>query len=92
MDNLRVHHSKYFKSWLENKRKKIEVFYLPSYSPELNPDERLNRDLKTNFYVDNSIKNNSDFRKKVISFLRKIQKKPERIKKYFISKFVRYAA
>lgn len=25
---------------------KIEVFYLPSYSSELNPDERLNADLK----------------------------------------------
>jgi len=49
LDNLRVHHSKHFRSWLENKKEKIEVFYLPSYAPELNPDERLNRDLKMNF-------------------------------------------
>lgn len=92
LDNLRVHHSKHFTSWLENKKEKIEVFYLPSYSPNLNPDERLNRDLKTNFYIGSSVKNNIDFRKKVISFLKSIQRLPERIKKYFISKYVKYAA
>jgi transposase len=42
LDNLRVHHSKPVKAWLEKHKEKIEVFYLPSYSPELNPDERLN--------------------------------------------------
>ena len=46
LDNLRVHHSKPVKIWLEENKEKIEVFYLPSYSPELNPDERLNADLK----------------------------------------------
>jgi transposase len=46
LDNLRVHHSKLVKAWLADKKDKIEVFYLPSYSPELNPDERLNADLK----------------------------------------------
>ena len=34
------------KAWLADKAEKIEVFYLPSYSPQLNPDERLNADLK----------------------------------------------
>jgi transposase len=46
LDNLRVHHSKPVKAWLAERTDKIEVFYLPSYSPELNPEERLNADLK----------------------------------------------
>ena len=46
MDNLKVHHCKPVKEWLEKNKERIEVFYLPSYSPELNPDERLNADLK----------------------------------------------
>ena len=46
LDNLRVHHSKPVKAWLTERTDKIEVFYLPSYSPELNPEERLNADLK----------------------------------------------
>jgi transposase len=46
LDNLRVHHSKKVKVWLEKNQEKIEVYYLPSYSPALNPDEYLNGDLK----------------------------------------------
>ena len=46
LDNLRVHHAKVFKAWLAEHEDEIEVFYLPSYSPELNPDEYLNCDLK----------------------------------------------
>lgn len=46
LDNLRVHHSKPVKAWLAEPVNQIEVFYLPSYSPELNPEERLNADLK----------------------------------------------
>ena len=46
LDNLRVHHSKPVKAWLAEHRDQIEVFYLPSYSPQLNPDEMANADLK----------------------------------------------
>ena len=46
LDNLRVHHSKPVKAWVAERQDKIELFYLPSYSPELNPEERLNADLK----------------------------------------------
>jgi len=46
LDNLRVHHAKIVQQWLAENADKIEVFYLPSNSPELNPDELLNADLK----------------------------------------------
>ena len=46
LDNLKVHHSHVVSEWLEKHKDKIEVFYLPSYSPELNPDEYLNNSLK----------------------------------------------
>lgn len=46
MDNLRAHHSKPVKQWLSENERRIAVFYLPSYAPELNPDERLNARLK----------------------------------------------
>jgi transposase len=46
LDNLRVHHSKIVKQWVTENIEKIELFYLPSYSPEKNPDEYLNCDLK----------------------------------------------
>jgi len=39
VDNVKYHHSKYIKNWLEH-NPKLELFYLPPYSPELNPIER----------------------------------------------------
>ena len=48
VDNLNVHHAKNLKTWAEGQKEKngFHIFYLPSYSPELNPDEYLNRDVK----------------------------------------------
>lgn len=46
LDKLRVHHRRPVKEWRATRKDQIEVFYLPSYSPELNPEERLNADLK----------------------------------------------
>ena len=46
LDNLRVHHSKTVKAWVVERKEQIEFFYLPSYSPQLNSEERLNADLQ----------------------------------------------
>ena len=50
VDNLKVHHANCLQDWyLEMaKGKKLWMRYLPSYSPELNPEEYLNRDVKAN--------------------------------------------
>ena len=48
VDNLRVHHAKALEPWLKEHEARLKLFYLPSYSPELNPDEYLNRDVKAN--------------------------------------------
>ncbi|KAF1003540.1 MAG: IS630 family transposase ISCARN25 [Burkholderia gladioli] len=48
LDNLKVHHAKPVTAWLAEHVDEIEVFDLPSYSSELNPDEMLNADLKVN--------------------------------------------
>jgi hypothetical protein len=47
LDNLKVHHARPVTAWLAERPDRIEVFYLPPYSPEINPDESLNRDFKT---------------------------------------------
>jgi hypothetical protein len=46
LGNLRVHHSKLVKAWVAEHQDEIELFCLPSDSPQLNPEERLNADLK----------------------------------------------
>lgn len=50
-DNCRIHHAKLVAAWCEAHKEEIELFFLPSYSPELNPDEFLNRQLKTSLRV-----------------------------------------
>lgn len=47
VDNLKVHHAKIVQEWLKENREKIEVFFLPPYTPEHNPDEYLNQDVKS---------------------------------------------
>ena len=46
VDNLKIHHSCIVKDWQKEHEDEIELFFLPSYSPKLNPDEYLNCDLK----------------------------------------------
>jgi transposase len=50
VDNLSVHKSKEVQEFIDINKSLIELFYLPSYSPDLNPTELLNNDLKANAY------------------------------------------
>ena len=92
LDNLRVHHARPVKAWLAANAEHIEVFYLPSYSPELNPDEMANADLKQAVTRLAPARTKMQLVKAVTSHLRSVQRQPERIKKYFQHEPVRYAA
>ena len=92
LDNLKVHHAKLVQEWLAEHRAQIEVFYLPSYSPELNPDEYLNCDLKDGVHSAPPTRTEKTLHEKVTSHMRKLQKLPERIVKYFKHPSIAYAA
>ena len=76
LDNLRVHHAKVVKTWLEEHSDEIEVFYLPAYSSELNPDEYLNCDLKQGVCSGKLARSRDQPKKKVTKHMRMLQKKP----------------
>lgn len=92
LDNLPVHHSKKVRRWLEDHRDQIEVFYLPSYAPEFNPDEYLNGDLKMKVHSGQPVRNKDDLEKKTRSFMRTILRRPHHVKNYFKHPKVAYAA
>lgn len=92
LDNLKVHHCKPVKDWLEEHETMIEVFYLPAYSPELNPDEYLNCDLKKGVHSGVPARNKNQLKKKTRAHMKTLQNKPSRIKKYFENENIRYAA
>ena len=92
LDNLRVHHSKAVKAWLEEHEEEIAVFYLPSYSPELNPDEYLNGDLKQCIRSGLPARSEKALTKKTRSFMRKLQNRPKHVSNYFKHPKIAYAA
>lgn len=92
LDNLRVHHSKPVKAWLAEHQAQIEVFYLPSYSPELNPDERLNADLKYALGSRVQFRTKDKLKAATKAHMDMLDKNPERVRSYFQDPRVRYAA
>ena len=92
LDNLRVHHSKLVKAWIQENKDKIELFYLPSYSPEKNPDEYLNCDLKYGLSEKPSPKNETQLKENIENHMLMLQENQDRVKKYFLHKDIRYAS
>ena len=92
VDGHPVHRSRKVKRWLEAHKKSIRMFYLPGYSPQLNPDECLNQDVKTNAVGRQRPKDRPAMMQQVRSYLRSAQRRPQLVKSYFQQKDVRYAA
>ncbi len=92
LDNLRVHHSKLVKAWVGERKDEIELFYLPSYSPELNPEERLNADLKQEMGKRVPMRTKTKLREAANEHMTMLEQNPERVMCYFQDRRVRYAA
>lgn len=92
VDNLKVHEAAAVDEWLADKKDRIEIFYLPKYTPERNPDEYLNCDVKTNINADGLPKDREELRGKLQRFMHKLSKLPSRIASYFQHKYLIYAS
>jgi transposase len=92
VDRHPVHRSKKAKVWLKKKSHRIRLFFLPSYSPELNPDEMLNQDIKSNAVGRQRARNQDELVSNVRGYLHSRQRKPHIVKKYFEESHVQYAA
>jgi transposase len=83
LDNLRVHHGKIVAAWLEKHKDEIEVFFLPPYAPESNPDEYLNHALKLKVHSGDLPHTLKDIKHKIHSFMRHLQHKSECVRAFF---------
>jgi transposase len=92
LDNLRVHHSKIVKKWEEEHNTEIELFYLPSYSPDRNPDEYLNCDLKYGLSEKPAPKTPGKLKENLENHMNMLQQNNERVAKYFHHPSIKYAA
>ena len=92
LDGHPVHRSAAAKAWLETNRQRTRVFFLPGYSPDLNPDEYLNNDVKTNAVGRQRAATQPELIGNLEQYLRDTQRRPNIVRKYFHAEPVRYAA
>jgi len=91
LDNLKVHHAHIVRDWLEAHSDLIEVFYLPSYSPELNPDEYLNGTLKAIVHSKPPTRTHATLQRQILCGMRSLQKLPQNIARLFNHPKIAYA-
>ena len=92
LDRLKAHRARLTRDWLAAHRAEIEVHHLPSYSPELNPDEGVNADLKQAVPRKAPARNHQQLKRATLSHMRSLSKRPKRIRSIFQHRQFRYAA
>jgi transposase len=92
VDRLKAHESAAVSAWLERHRDRIELFALPRYSPELNPVEYLNNEVKGSVNREHLPDSGAELRSRLRSFMRTLQGLPEKIIHLFNQPQVQYAA
>ena len=72
--------------WVEERKNQIELFFFPSYSPPLNPDEYLNNMLKKNVHSGVLPHTEKQLEHKTKDFMNCISHQPEKISNLFLHK------
>lgn len=92
VDQHPVHKSKRAKKWLTNHLRKVKILFLPGYCPELNPDELLNQDVKSQALSKKRPASQDEMLNCVVSHLRMRQKQPDVVKSFVEKIHTSYAA
>jgi transposase len=91
LDGHPVHRSAKVRRWAEARPEEIELVFLPGYSPELNPTELLNQDVKTNALGRRRPHSQKELIDDTRAYLRSTQRQPGLVTRYFNGKHVSYA-
>jgi len=91
VDNLRVHHAKKVQKWVEKHKDRIEIFFLPPYSPEHNPDEYMNQDVKAHMRKKPAPRSDRELKKGLRSYMKRLQWKTDKVARFFEYENVNYA-
>jgi transposase len=92
IDGHPAHRARLVRDWVAANPELIELHFLPGYSPELNPAECLNQDVKTNALGRRRPLNVTELKADVRGFLRSCQRRPAKVARYFLERHVTYAA
>ncbi len=84
LDGSSVHKAKKVREFVENETDgRLQIFFLPSYSPELNPDEWVWNNVKNDRIGRAVIMSKNDLKARAISALRRLQKLPDIVCGFF---------
>ena len=92
VDNLQVHRAKKVREWVEAHHQQIELCFLPSYCPELNPDEYLNNTVKAQLRNHPAPRSQDQLQSRLRCRMKGNQRRPHLITSLFEHPHVRYAA
>ena len=92
VDRGPAHRAKKTKAFVGSLDGKLRLFFLPPYSPDRNPDELVWKHLKADTVGRASISSLADFRGKIESSMRSLQRRPEKIRAFYKKPSLKYAA
>jgi len=92
LDGHPMHKSRLVKQCEQSFGGKLKLFFLPPYSPELNPDEQVWHDLKSNGIGRSEILSREDLERKVVAHLEALRGLPQKVRSFFQLPMTRYAA
>lgn len=92
VDRASFHLSKKVRDFVRAHRTKLRIYFLPPYSPELNPDEQVWNDIKDKNLGKKAIKDKTELKRKAYSALRKLQGQVDKVKSFFELPETKYAA
>jgi transposase len=91
VDGHPTHRSSLVRQFLQEQESRIRLFYLPAYSPELNPDEQVWREVKTHGAARKPVPGKDDLRRILLRSLRRLQRMPQTIRAFFQTPDTDYA-
>jgi transposase len=92
VDRHPAHRAKKVRDFVDATEGKLRLFFLPSYSPELNPDELVWNHLKNHGIGKRIVHSREHLRELAVAHLRRLSRMPERIRSFFQHPSLRYAA
>jgi transposase len=92
VDGHPSHKAKCVKKFVEDNKQKISLYYLPGYSPELNPDELVWNSLKNGELGRRMHYTKEAMKQAAVAHLRKLQRLPKIIISFFQKPSTAYAA
>jgi transposase len=90
LDGHPVHRSKAVKQFARSTGGRLRLYFLPGYSPELNPDEWVWKNIKHDRIGRAGVSGPEDLKAKALAALHRLQRLPHLVKSFFRDPNLRY--